>query len=106
MNTSCPPRGKAIAGTSTLTTQCGLYLRHNSTGTSDEAIIFLIRGSVDISVTYDNSENKVRIRVDGVEEDSESPATLGVSTSNEYHHYGLYVYRDSSSGRVALYMDG
>lgn len=105
LNTACPPRGKACSS-STLTSQCGMYMRHAGTGTNDEGIIFLIRGDIDISATYDSADNKVRIRVNGTEEDFNTPANLGISTANEYHHYGLYVFRDSTNGRVAFYIDG
>lgn len=100
------PRGKAVSGTDKVCIRCGCFLRHNGTGSNDEAVIFVVSGSNEILVTYDPDESKVRIRVGGTEVASVSPAVIGINTQNIYYNFSLYVYRNSSTGVIDFYVGG
>lgn len=100
------PRGKPLTGTDKVCVRSGCFMRHAGTNSGDEGIIFLIPGSNEILITYDDSDSLVRIRVGGTEVTSASPASLGIATQNTYYNFSVYVYRDSSAGVITFYIGG
>lgn len=98
------PRGKATTGTDKICLRCGCFFRHAGTNANDEGIIFQVDGSVQILVTYDDSDSLVRLYVNGSVVASASPASLGISTQATYYNFSLYVYRHASTGTVTFYI--
>lgn len=106
INASSRPRGKALSGTDKVCVRCGCYFRYAGVGVADEGIIFYIPGSTDISITFDEDDGLVRIRVGGSVVASDTPANVGISTTAVWYNFGLYVYRSATVGVIDFYVGG
>ena len=103
---SAYPRGKAIAGTSTLSIRTGCYFKTAGTNAGKEGCLFVITGSKTIIVTYDTYDNLLRLRVDGTIVDSIALSSTVMTTVNVWYNLGIYVYSDSTNGRIGFYIGG
>lgn len=99
-------RGKAIPGTSTLTIRSGAYFSTVGTNSGKEGCLFIVTGSNTIVVTYDTDDNLIRLRIAGTIVDSVVLTSTEFATTDVYHNIGIYVYRDSSVGRIGFYVGG
>jgi hypothetical protein len=100
------PRGKVTTGTDKVCMQMGCALIHDGLNSNDEGIIFLVRGTNDIVVTLDQSEDLARIRVNGTDVANSTMATAGLGTVGQWNFCSIYVYRNTSNGRVLFYVNG
>lgn len=107
IGTGVRPRGKGLSGSDKVCIRCGCFLKHNGTGSADEAIIFFIPGnSNDITITYDPDDNLVRMKIGSSVVDSDTPSSVGIATTGVWYNCALYVYRHGTNGVISFYVGG
>ena len=102
-----PPTGKAFRDGVENLVRSGLYLHHNGLSTGDEAILFVLRTSPNLTaVLWDWDTDQLQLMVDGVVVAYEDVGETGITTTNVWHHLGISFYNHASAGWFSVYLEG